>query len=89
MTKKSKTLIWIIVAVIAVGLIGFLLSDMLGGAQEVTLSKFIELVENGTITKIYADGYSWTGYQEVNGAVQSGYTTVHDMDHMVCDLLIL
>ncbi len=76
MTKKSKTLIWIIVAVVAVALIGFLLSDIIGGAQEVTLSKFIELVENGTITKVYADGYNWTGYQEANGMVQASYTTV-------------
>ena len=75
MNKKTKTIIWAIVAVVVVALIGVLISDILGGATDISLDEFLAKLESGEITKLYVDGYEWTGYATVDGR-EVAYTTI-------------
>ena len=74
MNKKTKTLVWIIVAVVAIGLLGIVLSDILGGAQTISIPEFIGKLANGEINELYVDAYNWTGYTVVDGRVTAAYT---------------
>ncbi|MBE5739632.1 MAG: ATP-dependent zinc metalloprotease FtsH [Clostridiales bacterium] len=80
MNKKTKTIIWIIVAVLAVVLVGILLSDVVGGAQEISFTQFMAKLASGEINRLHVDGYNWTGYLiDASGKVVSGsksYTAV-------------
>ena len=75
MNKKTKTIIWVIVAVVLVALLGFLLTDILGGPTELSFNAFYDKIKNGEITKLYIDGYVWTGYGSLEGK-EIAYTTV-------------
>ncbi len=61
MTKKTKTIIWVIVAVLGVALLWVLLSNVINGATTLSFPEFVAKVQNGEITKIYVDAYNWTG----------------------------
>ena len=74
MNKKTKTLVWIIVAVVAIGLLGIVLSDILGGAQTISIPEFIGKLASGKINELYVDAYNWTGYTVVDGRVTAAYT---------------
>ena len=74
MNKRSKTIIWIIVAVVAIGLVGILLSDILGGAKAISIPEFIGKLASGEINELYVDAYNWTGYTVVDGRVTAAYT---------------
>ena len=60
MTRRSKTIIWIIVGVLAFVLIGILLSDVIGGAKEISFSELMQLIDKKSIQKVYVDAYEWT-----------------------------
>ena len=60
MNRKTKTIIWIVVAVLAVALIGILLSDVIGGPTKVTFTELKQMIDSGKIQKIYVDAYEWT-----------------------------
>ncbi len=62
MTKKSKTIIWIIVGVVAAALLIALLSSTIFGPETLTWSEFLTKLQNKEITKVYVDAYNWTGY---------------------------
>ena len=65
MNKKSKTIIWIVVAVVLVALLGVLLSDVIGGVEEVSFwgeGGFLDKLVKGEINELYIDAYNWTGY---------------------------
>ena len=80
MNKKSKTILWIIIAVAVVALVGFLLSDVMGRAQEISFTQFMEKLSSGEINQLHVDGYTWKGYLiDASGKIKSGskaYTTV-------------
>ena len=61
MNKKSKVILWIVIGVVAVALISILMSDILGGATELSFNQFMEKLTKGEITSLYVDAYSWTG----------------------------
>lgn len=71
MNKKTKTIVWIIVSVLAVLIVGALLMNAIGGAEEISYMQFLQKIASGEITKIYVDAYQWTGYAE-----NATYTTV-------------
>ena len=74
MNKKNKTIIWIIVAVVGVVLLGFLLSDILNAAQEVSFSELRALIVERKINELYLDVYEWTGlFVDANGKVINKY----------------
>ena len=76
MNKKTKRIIWIIVAVAAVALIGFLLTDVMSGAQELSFTQFMAKLASGEINKISIDGYNWTGVLvDASGKIVSGSRT--------------
>ena len=58
MTKKSKIIMWIVIGVVAVALIGILLSDAFG-AEEILFSELLTLLKKGEVEKLYVDGYNW------------------------------
>ena len=85
MNKKTKTIIWIVVAVISLFLVYALLGDVIGRAQEVDYLQFEEMIINGAdvdgdltidrITKLNVDAYNLTGYVMKDGKVIATYTT--------------
>ena len=85
MNKKTKTIIWIVVAVIAVFLIGSLFSSVLAKTQEVDYLQFEELIIDGKdidedgvverITKLNIDAYNFTGYVIENDKIVATFTT--------------
>ena len=77
MNKKAKTIVWIVVAVIAVILVGILLSDVISQTTELTFNEFVAKLASGEITELYVDAYNWTGYAvNADGKTIAGYTTV-------------
>ena len=76
MNKKTKTIFWIVFAVLAVALIGFLISDFINQGKELSINDFIEKLRTGEIDKLYVDAYSWTGYTLENNKIVANYTTV-------------
>ncbi len=72
MTKKTKTIIWIIVGVLIALLIGILISDVMGRAQEKSWAEFLTILKTGNVKEIYVDAYNWTAIT-VDG---SKYTAV-------------
>ncbi len=89
MNKKTKTMIWVVAAVLLVALLGILLSDVLAKAQEVSFDKFIlllketvsgeDLNKNGVVElvgKINIDAYNWTAYVMEGEKVLATYTAV-------------
>ena len=74
MNKKTKTIIWIIVAVVVIGLVSVLLSDILDGAKALSIPEFIGKLASGDINELYVDAYNWTGYTVVDGRVTAAYT---------------
>ncbi len=76
MNKKTKTIIWIVVAVLAIGLISILLSDYVNAAREISFTAFMDLIEKGEINQLYVDGYNWTGrLVDASGNVVTGSKT--------------
>ena len=61
MNKKSRTIIWIVVAVLIVALVGILLSDVIGGARELSIPEFLAKLAKGEINQLSVDAYNWTG----------------------------
>ncbi len=91
MNKKTKTIIWIAVAIVGVFLVGILLSDVIAGATEKSFNEFLVLLKTGQIQKLHIDAYNWTGYTlDANGKVLETYTTVapsiynYDSFHAFC-----
>ena len=77
MNKKTKTIIWIAVAVVAVFLIYTLLGDVISRAQELSFTEFVNKLSEGKITELYIDAYNWTGYvKNADGKVVETFTTV-------------
>ncbi len=77
MNRKNKTLIWILVGVLAFGLISLLLTDVINKAQEVDFNSFLNLISENKVNSIYVDAYNWTGYYvDASGKVLETYTAV-------------
>ena len=69
---------------LAVALIGILLSDVVGGAKNIPFNEFMLKLENGEITKLYVDAYNWTGE-----AANVKYATVAPSIYNFADLMAL
>ena len=88
MNKKTRTIIWIVAAVVLVVLVGLLLSDVIDQAETVTFNEFIDLmlgradlnkdgvVDQITISKVNFNLYNWTAYVMDGDKVLASYTTV-------------
>ena len=77
MNKKTKTIIWIVVAVVAAFLLYSLMGNIINKATELTFNEFIVKLSDGTISELYIDAYNWTGYaKDANGKVLETFTTV-------------
>lgn len=74
MNKKTKTIIWIIVAIFAIVLVGILISNIFGSAKTLTIPEFIGKLASGEINELYVDAHKWTGYTVVDGRVTVAYT---------------
>ena len=77
MNRKSKTILWIVLAVLGVALLGILMSDVIGGIKEISGKEFIAKLAMGGIQELYVDAYNWTGYVlDAEGKVVETYKTV-------------
>ena len=76
MNKKSKTILWVVIAGLAIALIAILMSDILGSAQEISFTEFIARLATGEINEVYFDAYNWTGKVTKGNQVVAIYTTV-------------
>ena len=77
MNKKTKTIIWIVVAVVAVILAGILLTDVISGAKTISVGEFLGKLAKGEIQELYVDAYNWTGYQvDASGKILATYKAV-------------
>lgn len=85
MNRKTKTIIWIVVAVAVALVIGALLSDYIASASQLDFSDFVRKVESGEITKIYANAFVWTGEVIQDGKVVTTYTTNAPSIHYYAD----
>ena len=59
MNKKTKTIVWVVVSVLAVFLLFILLSDVISGGKEIGYTEFMTAVAKGEISEVYVDGYGW------------------------------
>ena len=76
MNKKTKTIIWIVIAVVAVILVGILLTDVISGAKTISVGEFLEKLAKYEINELYVDAYSWTGYTvNANGQIIATFKT--------------
>ena len=78
MTRKKKTIIWIIVGVLGLALLWVLFSNVFGGPKQLTMSEFLEKIASGEITKIYVDSYNWTGKTEDGTAYAAVLPSIYD-----------
>ncbi len=62
MNRKSKTLIWVIVGIVAFVLVGLLFSNVIGGPEEISFTDMMNLLSGGQIKELYVDAYEWTAY---------------------------
>ena len=77
MNKKTKTVFWIVMAIVIVVVLAILFQQLIAPRYvSLTYTEFIRYVEEGKINRIYVDGYNWRGELIVNGAVQNYYATV-------------
>ena len=77
MNKKTKTIIWIVVAVVAAFLLYTLLGEVMARTTELSFNEFMVKLSSGEITELYVDAYNWTGHViDANGKTVATYTTV-------------
>ncbi len=72
MSRKTKTIIWIVVGVLGLALIGVLFTNMLTAAKEINAKEFLTMLEGNSFKKLYVDAYNWTA----TTADGKSYTTV-------------
>ncbi len=76
MTKRTKTIIWIVVSVLVVAVVAGLLSNVIGGPKEISATEFLNKLANGEINELYIDAYNWTGKVVEGGKVKASYEAV-------------
>ena len=78
MNKKTKTIIWVIVAVVLVAVLGILFAEIISPRYtELTFTEFYEKVAAGEINQVYADGYNLKGVLiDASGKGMAYYSTV-------------
>lgn len=78
MNKKTKTIIWVIVAVVLVAVLGILFAEIISPRYtELTFTEFYEKVVAGEINQVYADGYNLKGVLiDASGKGMAYYSTV-------------
>ena len=59
MTKKTKTIVWIIVAILGVAFIGVLFSDILTGSSVISYSELSKKIDAGQIKELVVDLYEF------------------------------
>ena len=73
MSKKTKTIIWIVIAVVAVAVLGILFQQFIAPRYaEISFSQFLEKVNNGEINYVNISSYKLEGYlKDANGATKN------------------
>ena len=78
MKKKTKIWIWVIIAIVAAVLIGFLLSDVFGD-EEVAFTTLLKELQAGNVKSLHLDGYVWTADLKTGGSiVAKGAPSLYD-----------
>ena len=59
MNKKSKTIIWIIVAVVLIGVVGVFIGNIINSANTVSYTDLLSIIQTEDVRAVYVDGYVW------------------------------
>ena len=73
MKKSNKTILWIVIGVIAVGLLAFMIADIIGAGASISFTEMLNLIEQGKINHLSVDGYTWEASLVENGLVKASY----------------
>ncbi len=66
-----------ILGIVAIVVFGVLLTQVISGAKEITMTEFLVKLQSGEITELYVDAYNWTGkVVDANGRVTATFETV-------------
>ena len=76
MSKKTKTIIWIVLGVALIAILGVMIMNFVNASKELTFDAFYGKVITGEINELYVDAYNWTGKVVVDNKVTETYTTV-------------
>ena len=78
MSKKTKTIIWIVVGVVVVALLAFMFSDIILGGKEYAFSEFLALCREGKVAEIYANPYNIQGVlKDGTKIIVEGSASIH------------
>ena len=89
MNKRSKSILWVVFAVVAVIIVGILFTDIMNPTETLTWTKFMEKLASGQITEVYVDAYEWKGFVKNDGVVTNVYTTIAPSVYSMSDMLSL
>ena len=89
MNKKSKKILWIVLAVLGVLLIAGLFMDIVNQAETLSYTQFMEKVYAGEITRITVDAYNWTGYVIEGDKAVKAYNAVVPSIYEYVDIVTL
>jgi len=59
LNKKSKTIIWIIVAVVLIGVVGVFIGNIINSANTVSYTDLLSIIQTEDVRAVYVDGYVW------------------------------
>ncbi len=78
MKKSNKTLLWILIGVAVVGLLAFMVADLINAGQGVSFVELLNIITNPQekVTHIYIDGYKWQAVATENGRVIKAWEAV-------------
>ena len=73
MKKTNKTILWVVIGVIAIALIAFMVADVLNPATSIAFTDMLALLREGKINHLYVDGYNWEANFIQNGRIVASY----------------
>ena len=73
MRKKTKIILWVVLAIIVTVVVGVIIYNVLNRGTEISFQEFIDKIRAGEIDKLHVDAYNWTGkvYDEKGNLVET------------------
>ena len=73
MRKKTKIILWVVLAIIVTVVVGVIIYNVLNRGTEISFQEFIDKIRAGEFDKLYVDAYNWTGkvYDEKGKLVET------------------
>ena len=73
MRKKTKIILWVVLAIIVTVVVGVIIYNVLNRGTEISFQEFIDKIRAGEFDKLHVDAYNWTGkvYDEKGKLVET------------------